>query len=251
MTKSNWNRIAQLVAVLLCAVGLKAFYSTASVNQLRWILAPTTWLVELVTGSRFTFEAYTGYINTEHTFVIAAACAGVNFVIACFLMLAIREIWRERQRLSWAAIPIAAAVAYLTTIVANTVRISIALHMRAVSVNTRGLSPEQAHRLEGVMVYFGFLLLLFFFNERVQNRGSAPGSHWLRSIFFPLVIYYATTLGMPFLNGAYRSSEFWEHSKHVLLAPIVLMAPVAAARMVSPTIRRLCRQVRLRGGATI
>lgn len=251
MTRNfSWKWNAQLVAVLLSAVGLKAYYSTASVNQLRWILAPTAWLVELVTGSRFAFESYTGYINSEHTFVIAASCAGVNFVIACFLMLAIRKLWRDRQvGIRWWSIPVAAVVAYLTTIVANTVRISIALQMRPVSGESHGLSAEQVHRLEGVLVYFGFLLLLFLFTERVEEKSSLLGpasnlSCWLGSILFPLAIYYATTLGMPFLNGAYRSSEFWEHSRFVLLAPIVLMIPIVAVRVLSPTIQKLYRRAK-------
>jgi exosortase K len=239
MTHFNWKWRAQLLLVLLGAAGLKAFYSTANVNQLRWILAPTTWLVELVTGTRFTFESYTGYINNDRMFVIAAACAGVNFVIACFLMLAIRQLWRQPKGVHWWAIPCAAVMAYLTTIIANTVRISIALHMRAASANSRGFSPDQAHRLEGVLVYFGFLLLLFLFTERIQDRGSTPASHWLQSTLFPLAIYYATTLGMPFLNGAYRTSEFWEHSKFVLLAPVVVIAPFVAVRLVTERLREV------------
>jgi exosortase K len=241
--KFSWKWNAQLVVVLLCAVGLKAYYSMASVNQLRWILAPTTWLVELVTGSRFAFESYTGYINNEHTFVIAASCAGVNFVIACFLMLAIRKLCRDPQTgIHWWLIPAAAVTAYLTTIIANTVRIAIALQRRAVSGETRGLSPEQVHRLEGVLVYFGFLLLLFLFTERVQESsqgsvGVGNAHRWLRSTLFPLTIYYATTLGMPFLNGAYRSSEFWEHSRFVLLAPIVLILPMVATRVLAERLR--------------
>ena len=38
------RRGAQLLVILLCASGLKLYYSTASPNDLRWILAPTTFL---------------------------------------------------------------------------------------------------------------------------------------------------------------------------------------------------------------
>ena len=34
------KRNAQFIVVLLCAVAVKYYYSTASVDQLRWILAP-------------------------------------------------------------------------------------------------------------------------------------------------------------------------------------------------------------------
>ena len=85
---SKYN--AQLVIVLLCAVVVKLYYSTTGVNQLRWILAPTTFVVELISGSRFEFESYAGYMSSDRKFLIAASCAGVNFLITSFLMLSLR-----------------------------------------------------------------------------------------------------------------------------------------------------------------
>src|SRR5215510_15997249 len=84
------TRITQCVVALASAFALKLHYSTASANQLRWILAPTTALVELVSGATFEFESYAGYISRERGFLIANSCAGVNFLIAAFLMLSIR-----------------------------------------------------------------------------------------------------------------------------------------------------------------
>jgi len=43
---------AQLAVVALCALALKYHYSTATPDQMRWILAPTTLLVELFSQSR-------------------------------------------------------------------------------------------------------------------------------------------------------------------------------------------------------
>src|SRR6185436_18980102 len=92
------KRNAQLVVVIFCAGAVKLYYSTASVNQLRWILVPTTAMVELVTGSRFEFESYAGYISSDRSFVIAASCAGVNFLITAFLMLSLRKLWTARSQ---------------------------------------------------------------------------------------------------------------------------------------------------------
>ena len=123
--------IAQLIVVLLCGVAIKMFYSTASVNDLLWILAPTKFLVELTTGVGFTFESYSGYMSSDHSFVIAASCSGVNFLITAFLMLTLGKLWRGRsQSIASSFIPLSFAFAYLTTIVANTARISTALYIR-------------------------------------------------------------------------------------------------------------------------
>lgn len=217
--KVIWS--AQLLVLVLCALALKFYYSTATPDELRWILAPTTALVELLSGRSFAFESHAGYMSSDHRFVIAVSCAGVNFLLTAFLMLGLRFLWRERfQAVSWRLLPVAAAVAYVTTVIANTVRICIALEIQQHSVQVSGLSGNQLHRLEGIVVYFGFLLLLFVLTER---RNATPSR---RLMFFPLGIYYATTLGIPLLRNAYQQgSPFWEHFVFVLVLPLIVVVP--------------------------
>lgn len=233
--KVPWNRLAQVLVVLLIALGLKQYYSTASANQLRWILAPTTMLVSLVSGESFQFESYAGYVTSDHTFVVAAACAGVNFLITAFLMLSLRKLWVEQStraaKVSWRFIPTAALVAYLTTLVANAVRIIIALQLQRTPPRIEGLSRGELHRFEGIVVYFGFVLLLFVISERWRTKNT---SRLLSLSVFPLLIYYLTTLGIPLANTAYRQKlvdgDFREHFVFVLLTPLLFIVPVAAFR---------------------
>jgi exosortase K len=246
MQRVTWNRYAQLVVVLLCAAAVKQYYSTAGPNQLRWILAPTTVLVELVSGTPFTFESHAGYITSDRSFLIAASCAGVNFLITSFLMLSLSRWWRNRsQKIAWRFIPVAALFAYLATLVANTVRISTALRLKQTPLEISWLSQTQLHRFEGILIYFGFLLLLFMVSERNSEKDSGRAnvpssgessrlervSRLFRQSLFPLLIYYATTLGIPLANGAYKQgSDFWEHSLFVLLTPLILILPLAIFR---------------------
>ena len=231
-----------MIVVLLAAFAIKQYYSTANVNQLRWILAPTTVAVEFVTGSQFEFESYAGYVSSDHMFVIAAPCAGVNFLITAFLMLALSALWRargetergKRGKPGWLFIPTAAAVAFLATVVANTVRIATAVRLHGKSLDVGGLNPNQLHRLEGIVIYFGFLLLLFVISERIANRKQAERGSLLRQSLFPLLIYYASALGVPLLNSVRHSgnvaTDFWEHSLFVLLIPLLLVLPLGALR---------------------
>ena len=214
---------AQLLVVVLCALALKLYYSTATPDELRWILAPTTVLVELLSGRSFTFESYTGYMSSDHRFVIAVSCAGVNFLLTAFLMLALRRLWRDRfQTVSWSFLPVTAVVAYVTTVIANTVRICIALEIQRHEFQVSGLTANQLHRLEGIVVYFGFLLLLFVLTEK---RNATPSR---RLVVFPLAIYYATTVGMPLLNGSFKQGiVFWEYSIFVLVLPLILLVTYA------------------------
>ena len=223
--KLIWS--AQLLSVALCALALKFYYSTAMPDELRWILAPTTLFVELLSGERFEFESLAGYMSSDHRFVIAVPCAGVNFLITAFLMLALRRLWRERfSRVNWSMIPFAAVLAYIATLIANTARIWLALELRARSVEVSGLTNNQLHRIEGIVVYFGFLLLLFWLVERVE---SSKALRLERVLVFPVLIYYAVTLGIPLANGSYRQgTTFWEHSLFVLALPVLFLAPLAA-----------------------
>jgi exosortase K len=215
----NVKIFAQLAALLAAAYALKSFYSTASVNDLRWILAPTTFLVELISGERFTFESLAGYMNGDHTFLIAASCSGVNFLMISFLVLTLGKLWRERA-MSWTFFPIAMLAAYATTLIANTVRIVIALQMHARNFQLAGFDAEELHRIEGIVVYFLFLVLLFITSERAVLRDP-------RRMTLLVAIYYAITLGVPAVRGGLLEPEFWRHALFVLLVPIILILPFA------------------------
>ena len=101
------------------------------------------------------------------------------------------------------------------------------------------LNPEDLHRFEGIAVYFGFLLLLYFVAEKFDPdaRPVQPGlAGLLRRWLLPLAIYYATTIGVPLANSAFRRGpsavQFWSHSIFVLLTPIFLLAILATLSFV-------------------
>jgi exosortase K len=233
MLRPNRKAAVQFVTVLAAAYALKYFYSTASANELRWILWPTTRLTELVTGTTFTFEGYAGYLSSDRTFLIASACAGVNFLIAAFVLLSLRQLWNKRESgTRWYFFPFAIAVSYALTIVANTVRISSALWLNKERQGFAGLDHDEVHRLDGIFIYFGFLLLLFVAYEKLSSENKAVR---LRQYLFPLAIYYAMTLAVPILNGALNQGmDFWRHAAFVLAAPLVLVMCVAVpAQLIS------------------
>jgi exosortase K len=227
------NYSAKWAAVVLLAAALKLYYSSAGVDDLRWILAPTAFLVELTTGLGFYFEAHVGYMSIDRTFLIALPCSGVNFLIVAFLTLSFRRLLGDH--VTWRSLGLAAVIAYLATIVANTARISVAIQLRDLAPALDWLEPEDLHRLEGIAVYFAALLVLYFADERFdhhnRDRHADRRTNTLRRYLLPLGVYYAVTLGIPIANGAYRQgSEFWRHSLFVVLAPVVLIAIVQILR---------------------
>ena len=215
---------AQFSVVLLLAALLKLHYATASVNDLRWILLLTKTFVELITGISFAFEPHAGYMSADRSFLIAGSCAGVNFLVAAFLMLSLGKLWKRRgDGLPWFSILASALLAFAVTIVANTLRISSALWLNSAPHSFAGMTRDEIHRLDGILIYFGILLLVFVISER---RDSSRRPH---RYMFPLAIYYAVTLAIPIANGAFRQGDFWQHALFVLATPILLIAVVAVA----------------------
>lgn len=158
------------VIVLSSLYALKRFYSDASVDQLWWVLAPTAWLTGSLTGVRFEFERHVGYVSFEAATAIVPSCAGINYSVMLFGMLGTAFVSRFRGglgKLAWLAI--AAAISYSLTLLVNTARISLGMLVR--SMESR-LSPDQVHRIEGVLVYMGSLLLVYVaVNARLSRMG--------------------------------------------------------------------------------
>jgi exosortase K len=144
------------------AWALKAFYSRADADALRWILAPTVRLVEWGTGIAFALEPHHGYLSREHGFLVAPVCAGVNFLVVAFASLCLGLAPRRAGAGARVAFVIAsAAAAYATTLLANATRIALAVHLHDTGAAFGPLTPARLHCAEGVAVYFLFLLVLF------------------------------------------------------------------------------------------
>jgi exosortase K len=221
-TKPGWRTVAQAAVILIVAASLKAFYSTASVNELTWILWPTKTVVEAISGAQFHFEPYAGYMSEDRSFLIAAACSGVNFLIAIYMMLSLRALWRRRSdSISWPSLLLIAGLSYMITIVANSLRISSAMWLISTRREFFGMDRDELHRLDGILIYFGMMLIVYVAFEYFESkRRMLP----LKSLAFPLAIYYTITLAVPIANGAFRDSEFLTHSLFVIATPLVLIA---------------------------
>lgn len=220
----RWRIAAVVVALAVVVIG-KQLYRDASPADLRWILAPTAHLVSWITGHPFAYEAGQGWINTDIMFVIAPACAGVNFALAALLALVLGSL---ATMTDWRAMLIrlarAAVLAYSATLVVNTARISIAVHMHRADL----------HRLEGIIVYLGGLIGLYALARALDGR-KLRAFHWFA---IPLCAYLLITLVMPLANGAAQRDEFVRHATAVLAVCFGLVAIASFYELVRFTWRR-------------
>src|SRR4029077_11852105 len=111
---------------LSLAFGLKAFYSRAGADELLWVLAPSAWLARLVGGVDLVYEHGAGFISHAHRLVVGPACAGVNFLVICFLCVYF-SFARFKSRPRWFMYSL--LIAFGGTIVANGLRIVVSAHL--------------------------------------------------------------------------------------------------------------------------
>ena len=153
------SRLVVLAAAVLIAWGLKRHYADASTDDLLWILNPTARLVGLVSGATFVFQPGEGYLSREHLFLIEKSCAGINFMIAAFGMLVFSLFNHLGSGMSTATVlGVSLLAGYSAAVVVNTARIALAMWLAVHPI--AALSAADVHRLEGIAVYFGGLVLL-------------------------------------------------------------------------------------------
>jgi exosortase K len=204
----------------ILAAGLKYHYSIAGSDELRWVLSPTSWMVQQLTGIPFEWEQHAGYVSRTHGLIIAPSCSGVNFLIMAFCSfyfttgrLMPNRVWR----FLW--LGIAFGCSYALTLGVNGLRISAAVHLYGADVYGGWLTPERAHRVEGTLIYFSSLLIMYLLVNRIARCFSArPGKGLGRLVLAPFLWYCLIALGIPLLNKGPLAGgpRFVEHSAQVL-----------------------------------
>lgn len=238
---SRLRELAERYVFVAAALGLawllKRHYSHASAEDLRWILAPTTWLTSLFVSGEFAFQAGQGYLSREQSVLISPACAGVNFLIVAFLSLTL-GFWgcfrSLGQRGRWLVTSV--GLAYAATLLVNALRIGSSIAVAHLAARLTGLTFQSVHRLLGIFIYLAGLLSLCLtvqlwlssrFPAEAGGLRAAPRN---RALLLALACYVAVTLLVPLLGGAARNPEFWSHAAPVSVLVVVSAALLFAAR---------------------
>jgi exosortase K len=170
-------KLLAAAAAALIAWVLKRHYAAASADDLWWILSPTAQLAGIVTATPFELQAGEGYLSRERLFLIEKSCAGVNFMIAAFGMLMFAMFHRVASPPSAARLLGASLLAaYVVAVVVNAVRIAIAMRLAAHPIAPSALSAADVHRIEGIVVDFCGLVLLYELTQRFDRRAAVGGT---------------------------------------------------------------------------
>lgn len=216
----SWPWLSWTTAIL-AAYALKRFYSQAAAGDLSWVLAPTARIVGWLRGETL-ISGPAGWTAPDGSYVIAPACAGVNFLIVAFVVSVLsfsRRLGSPACRLGWWIGSLFGA--WALTVAVNTARILAAVELYRLGP-VAGLTPESAHRLLGIVIYLGALWALFSGLDRLTGGYSGTGAALLVS-----GLYLGMTVVTPFLNGAYRQPGYAGHAMMVSLVTLVWTAALA------------------------
>jgi exosortase K len=167
------TKLIALAAAALIAWSLKRHYADARADDLLWILTPTAQLVGTMTSATFTFQPGEGYFSRDNLFLIEKSCAGINFMIAAFAMLVFVLLHRVKSLVTATEVlGVSLLGSYATALVINAVRIAIAMWLAA---RPGVLSAADVHRFEGIVVYFGGLVLLYELAQRLDAEVRLKG----------------------------------------------------------------------------
>jgi hypothetical protein len=232
-TPGHALRLRDWAIAFLLAMAFKALYSAVGTLQLQWLLWPLATLLNAIDGFVFKPTATGEWLDADHGLIIVKACAGGNFLIASWLGYLWR--WRTRTpgpvarldsssgsglrfglrlgpslglRLGISLALRALAAAWLTTLIANTLRILLIAHGQDDLSIITGLSAADSHRLIGIVVYFGILTL--------QLAGT-------RTLLAAPAIYFGIVVLVPWLHGlmAGRGGINASHAAWTTALPLV------------------------------
>jgi len=169
-------KVGVMAGTVLIAWGLKRHYAAARADDLLWILSPVARLVGVMTRTSFALQPGEGYFSRDRLFLIEKSCAGINFMIAAFGMLMLALLHRVGSRFSAARVlSVSLLASYSAAVLVNAVRIAIAMWLAAHPVARSTFSAADVHRIEGIVVYFGGLVLLHEMAQRLDRRVAPVG----------------------------------------------------------------------------
>ncbi|HYO14730.1 MAG TPA: exosortase K [Thermoanaerobaculia bacterium] len=212
---------------VLAAYALKLHYSRASAEDLAWILVPTARAVGWLRGETLSLSPGAGWVAPDGSYVIAPACAGVNFMILGLTVSVLGFAHRLRSpgsRLSWWLASLGGA--YVLTIAVNTLRILAAVELYRLDP-VAWLTPEQGHRLLGAALYLAALWGVFAVLDGLTAQGRAGARSMLVAAVLVPGAYLGMTVVVPLLNGASRRPG-GQYVEHAMMVSLVALAPAGA-----------------------
>lgn len=182
------------LCVAIVVVVLKQFYSAATAAQLQWQLYPLVIVLETFSDLLFEPTANAEWLDPVHHISIVKACAGINFLIIS--LLGYCWLWRHRPMPVWVLMR-ALVLAWLTTLVANSLRILLCIYLQAPLATLIGSTEATSHRFIGIAVYFSCLWI---------QLSAFGGQRFRQMAITATLIYLSVTVLIPVFRACLLGS---------------------------------------------
>lgn len=241
------------LAGLVLLLAARYFCSRADAKQLRWILAPTAWLVQTFGHIPFSWEARLGYVSHAYRFILAPSCSGLQFMLigaATLFFSFLHRMETKKEKLGWTMSSL--MISYLFTLSVNSLRVILSVHLPLLLEETgifrTWLTKERFHTAIGVLVYFPALLLLYQTAHACldtrrpespmaslpgtglpkrprQGRTAASFIKQVRRYVPPVFWYVSMVLGIPLLSQLRQSTgnAFWSYALLVTVLCLLIL----------------------------
>ncbi|TND04831.1 MAG: sugar transferase [Bacteroidetes bacterium] len=157
---------ATLVILLFAGTAvvlLKLHTDYAPVSQLKWLLAPVTFIVEMQSGMPYFFDEAKGYLSADGVIAIGRTCAGINFIIIAWMMAFSMQWSRKKMmRERFLTLLYTGFTAYCFGVLVNAFRIIAATGALSFSDRVEWLGKHKTHEALGIFIYFSCLLAYYF-----------------------------------------------------------------------------------------
>ncbi|MBX2982673.1 MAG: exosortase K [Flavobacteriales bacterium] len=158
--------------VLLCAALLLKWWSTsASLEDLTFLLGPIARIVSAFSGETWSIAEGNGYLFPALGIVIDRSCSGIHFLVVSWATFAgLFLLRKDKSRIRSRTVLLMAAAGYALTVVVNSGRILSIVRVQQMGIT---LGPTQ-HEAFGGLLYVIVLCLACLLLDRHLRHSPPP-----------------------------------------------------------------------------
>lgn len=163
--KTHNNLIYYFISITLFIL-LKIGYTQVNNDLLSFLLLPTSSIIELITGSNYSYLSEHGYYFMHLNITIDKSCSGFNFLLISFLSFNYLAL-NHTNKNKILTIPIALILSYLLTIIVNSSRIFVSIIIQGQTKHMFSSQQPIIHESIGVITNITFLVMTYFLIEKI------------------------------------------------------------------------------------
>ncbi|MGB0523972.1 MAG: exosortase K [Flammeovirgaceae bacterium] len=171
------NAKIQLSTIVIClialaiSIALKLFYRQASVDELKFLLAPTSWLVSGCSSLDFDYVPQMGYFHKFTAILINKSCAGMNFWVITFSLSVLTSIrYYNKVPHQILLLIFLVVISFMVTILANTCRIIISIFLLKLERIFSFLGTSWWHTFQGAFIYLTILIIFYSLSQYIHLK---------------------------------------------------------------------------------